>query len=314
MSLRIFLLIIVSIVFIPSYAPAFEGFVQTVDKTGTVSWGNGEIVVSGEVVKKDKAEAASPMAVRKAVTLARKQMLDMLMSIRIDGKQTVSAYLAGESAIASQVRGLIQNSFFQGPKPFDAVGHIQVSEQLRGALAELILPTTLQFQSGIPPKLATSTKEGLSLSDDNAPEEVGSGTRGYTGVVIDARGLQITPALVPTIYGQDGFGAYGSFVVSRTNTVNRGLVAYAVTDDPAELRERVGIRPLQVKASGVYGPWRTDLIVPSADARLIRAIAKKGIIAEGCRVVIVVDAPATPPNDESDQAPALEEMGVNDNA
>ena len=311
MSLRIIIPIILSFLAFSPPALAFEGLVQTFGTSGTIAWGTGDITVLQEVTVDETGsdQTLSPLAVRKAVSRARKQMLDMVLSTRIDGRQTVSAYLSGDSELAVQVRGLIQNSLFQGPALFGPSGTVRVSERFRGQLAELVLPMTIQFQSGIPPRLSTSSAPGMSLSD-NAPEEVGSGTRGYTGVVVDARGLKITPALAPIIYGQDGFAAYGPYLVSRTNAVNKGVAVYSVTDNADVLDERAGLRPLMVRALSAYGSWRTDMIISSSDARLIRAVAKSGTIADGCRVVILVDAPVVEPGTA---VPAKEPEGNEEN-
>ncbi|WP_207262239.1 hypothetical protein [Desulfovibrio sp. Huiquan2017] len=311
MPFRIFVPIILSFLVFSSPALAFDGLVQSFGTGGTIAWGTGELImvrpVEGAVA--DESDAAlSPLAVRKAVVQARKGLLDMVLSVRIDGHQTVGAFLSGDSDLAAQVRGLVQNSLYRGPGLFDAAGTVLVSEKLRSQLAELILPNTIQFQSSIPPRLSTATEQGVADTPDNAPEEVGSGTRGYTGVVIDARGVKLTPALAPVVYDQDGVGAYGYFLVSRNNVVDKGMVAYAVDDNPKVLAERVGDRPLMVRALGAYGSWRTDVIIAASDARLVRAVVKAGPIAEGCRVVILVDRPEKEP-DSGDAAQAAKGAG-----
>jgi len=292
MSLRIVFFILVSLLIFPATVLPFQGFVQSFGEDGSIAWGNGEIVVVRMLEKPEEgaSEKMAPLAVRSAAMQARKQMLDMIMSLRIDSKRTVSAFLSGDDELAARVRGLIHNSPFKRPSVFDESGGVRVSEILRGKLAELILPTTIQFQSGIQPRLSTSMEQSLSFSD-TAPEGVGSGAGGYTGLIIDARGLKVTPALAPVVYGQDGLGVYGSFLVSRANAIDNGVVSYAITSDPIVLRERVGARPLVVKALNTYGSWRTDLIISSPMARLVRAVMRPGDIVDKCRVVIVVDAP-----------------------
>lgn len=288
----------------PALAFPFEGFVQAVGEGGTISWGSGEVSVVRPLVPKaaegDEAvepvesaetpESLSPLAVRKAASNARKQMLDMILAVRINGKRTISAFLSENDEVAARVRGMVQNSPMQRPAVFDGNGEVRVSEAFRGKLAELVLPTTIQFQSGIPPKLSTSMEQSLDYSNET-PEYVGGSATGYTGVIIDARGLQVTPALAPVVYGQDGVGAYGPFFVSRKNAIDKGVVAYAATADPATLRERVGSKPLTVRAISVFGSWRTDLIISSSMGQLVRAIMGSPEVAENCRVVIVLDEP-----------------------
>ncbi len=292
MSFRIVFYILVSLLVFPAPASSFQGFVQSFEEGGTITWGNGGIAVIRVLEKPEQgsSEKLTPLDVRRAATQARKQMLDMVMSVRIDSKRTISAFLSGDDELSAGVRGLIQNSPFKRPAMFDEGGEIRVSESFRGKLSELVLPTTIQFQSGIPPRLSTSMEQSMSFAD-KAPEATGSGASGYTGLIVDARGLKVTPALAPVVYGQDGLGAYGFFLVSRENAINNGIIAYASTSDPAVLRSRVGSRPLAVKALSTYGSWRTDLVISSPMARLVRAIMYPGDILDQCRVVIVIDAP-----------------------
>lgn len=269
----------------PSASFAFQGYVQPFEDGGSIAWGSGEVAVVRVLTSGDSGKPVRPIAVRKAASQARKQMLDIIMGVRIDAKKTISGYLAGNDAMAARVRGLIQNSPFSRPAMFDEGGEVRASEFLRGKLAELVLPTTIQFQSGIAPRLSTA----MEPSGESELEAVGGGAHGYTGVIVDARGMKVTPALAPVVYGQDGQGAYGPFVVGRANAVAYGVVAYATTADPAALRERVGANPLSVKALNAYGSWRTDLIISSPMARLVRAIMRPGNIVDKCRVVIVID-------------------------
>jgi len=288
MSFRLVISILLSLFIFSSSAHAFQGHMQHFGREGTIAWGNGDISVLQKVEKSnDESTPYTPLAVRKSASKARRLLLDMVLTTRISAKQTVSSALANNRMLASQVRGLVHNSLFQGPSQFDDEGFVQVSERFRGKLVELVLPTTIQFQSGIPPKLSTYMEQDITEL-----EAVGSAVSGYSGVIIDARGMKVTPALAPVIYGREGLGAYGAFLVSRANAVKKGVVAYANTSDLAVLKERVGNNPLRVKAVSAYGSWRTDVVIETSMGRLVRAIMKSGHIADNCAVVIVVDEAA----------------------
>ena len=306
MAIRTLLLSLAVLLALPAAAPAFQGYVQPVAEGGSIAWGSGDLSVSRAVGEPTEGETApSPLALRKAVSGARKQLLDMILGVRIDSHTTVSAHLSEDADLAARVRGMVQNSPLERPALFADGGEVRVTESLRGKLAELILPTTVLFQSGIPPKLSTSMEQSLSF-EEAEPEHVGTanqGAGGFTGVIVDARGLKVTPALIPVIYGQDGQGAYGAFLVSRQSAIDKGVAAYADTADPQALRERVGERPLKVKALSAYGSWRTDLIISTPMARLVRAVMRSGEAVGNCRLVIVLDPPAKP--EESAPAPGL---------
>ncbi|MEF2231044.1 MAG: hypothetical protein V3571_08960 [Pseudodesulfovibrio sp.] len=293
MAIRTLLLTLAAFLVFPAAAPAFQGYVQTVAEGATIAWGSGDLAVSRLLEPlAGGAESPSPLTLRKAVSNARKQLLDTILGIRIDAHSTVGSHLSEDAELAARVRAVIQNSPLERPAMFADSGEIRVTESLRGKLAELILPTIIQFQSGIAPKLSTSMEQSLNF-EGGEPEHVGSGigTGGFTGVIVDARGLKITPALTPVIFGQDGQGAYGAFLVSRQSAIDKGVVAYAATPDPQALRERVGDRPLTVKALSAYGSWRTDLIISTSMARLVRAVMRSGEAVNDCRVVIVLDPP-----------------------
>ncbi|MDC0336554.1 hypothetical protein OAN24_06655, partial [Pseudodesulfovibrio sp.] len=206
MQLRFTFLILSILLIFPASAWSFQGYVQPVGEGGTIAWGSGEVSVVRVLDSADGSAQLTPLSVRKAASSARKQMLDMILSVRINAKRTVSAYLSEDSELAARVRGVVQNSPMERPTLFEEGGEVRVSEKFRGKLAELVLPTTIQFQSGIPPKLSTSMEQNLSYTN-GVPEPVGGRTSSYTGVIIDARGLKVTPALTPVIYGQDGVGA-----------------------------------------------------------------------------------------------------------
>lgn len=311
MSFRFAISIILILLAFPGLSQAFQGYVQPFGQGGSIAWGNGELAVTRPlgVAGEDGNVQLTPLSVRKATSQARKQLLDMIKGVRIDSKRTVSAFLAEDDENAARVRGIVQNSPLQRPAMFEDGGEVVVTERLRGKLAELILPTTIQFQSGIPPRLSTSMEESMSYQAPT-PEEVGSGAGGYTGVIVDARGMKVTPCLTPVIYGQDGVAGYGPFLVSRANAVSKGVAAYATTSDPLSLKLRVGSQPLLVRALKAHGSWRTNIVVSTPMAQLIHAVMQSEDAAQGCRFVIVVDAPPSPESEEavSTQAPIEEEQ------
>lgn len=287
MPLRIILLSLAIFLAFPCWAVAFQGHVQHFSDGAVITWGDGKLSVLRDMASPGEAGTVNPLAVRKAVTSARKQLLDMILATRIDSKRTVSAYLSADRSLAARVRGMVQNSPMELPDMYAPDGQVRVYERFRGELAELVMPNTLPYQSGILPKLSTSMEEQFDYNESQV-EVTSSGAISYTGIIVDARELKVTPCLAPIIYGQDGLGAYGVFMVSRGNAIQKGVVAYSTTPDPAQLRSRVGKNPLIVKALNAYGSWRTDLIVSTPMAKLMRAIMSTPDIAGDSRVVIVL--------------------------
>lgn len=292
-------------------AQAFRGYVAQ-HGDASVQWGNGEAVATvavqpvGDVL--DPVQARS-LAVRAAVVSARRQLLEAVESIRIDAGQTVGYHMAEDLDAAENVRMLLQNSRLSLPlanpedKP-DMMGSVTASISLHGQLAEHMLPSTIQFLSGIPPKLAGASQP---VDEEQDPMALGmTPGAGYSGVVIDARGLDIEPALCPVVFDANGLGVYGSFMVSRTLAVSQGVAAYSRTDEWVVVRSRVGESPLVVKAVSKARP--TDPVISANDARLARAVLSRPGIGDKGRVVIVLDDAATTDSDsESGAVPAEDE-------
>lgn len=274
----------------PAPAQAFRGYVQ---ERGDVvlTWGNGEIVVTkGLEIDADGFDAThqTSLAVRKAAVEARRKMLEAIQAVRIDAACTVGVYLDEEDKADVQVRRLIQNSRLELPEFTEGKGNLVVHESLRGELASLVLPPTIPFQSGIPPKLSLGL-DTLAAMNTVEPTSMMAGVGTYTGLVVDATLLSgAQPALAPVIFGRDGVGVYGAFSVSRESAVKHGLVSYSTTADPVQLRSRVGDRPLVVNALAVVGSGKTDFIISGADAELARILLKDAVVTGQCRVVIAL--------------------------
>ncbi|MBW1683090.1 MAG: hypothetical protein JRJ83_17035, partial [Deltaproteobacteria bacterium] len=87
-----------------------------------------------------------------------------------------------------------------------------VAMPLTGALTDLVLPKTKGRPEGPTPQ-----------------ETPGSPAKGvtYTGLVVDARGFRVKPAMSPRILDEDGNEVYGSASVSREYAVQQGMAGYA---------------------------------------------------------------------------------------
>jgi hypothetical protein len=109
----------------------------------------------------------------------------------------------------------------------------------------------------------------------------------YTGVVIDARGLAIQPALLPRIVDESGQTLYAPEVVDPLLAAQRGYIAYAHAFDQAPTQERIGTHPLVLRAHRVSGEARVDLVLRSTDAAQLRDYPTTQRLLQRCQVLIV---------------------------
>jgi hypothetical protein len=111
----------------------------------------------------------------------------------------------------------------------------------------------------------------------------------YTGLIVDARGLGVRPAMTAKIRNEDGKEVYGSAYVSRQYVVEQGMMGYLKDVETAQANPRVTDRPLIIKALKTDGPNKTDLVISNRDALLLHGMKEHLSFLEKARVMVVLD-------------------------
>jgi hypothetical protein len=113
------------------------------------------------------------------------------------------------------------------------------------------------------------------------------GNEPWSGLLINAKGLGITPSMAPRIVDEAGREVYGTDVVSEKGLQQGGIVSYVKADDQGGAR--VGEKPLIVKALKLADKSKTDVVISNADADKLRdPNTNLSFLADG-KVVIVVE-------------------------
>lgn len=114
-------------------------------------------------------------------------------------------------------------------------------------------------------------------------------TKGYTGLIIDARGLKVERSMSPRIYDERGRAIYGPQFVPANFAIEKGVVYYHTTLEGALKDKRAGPQPLIIKAIGVRGTARQDVIVSQSDGETILRENAVGHFLERCNVIFIID-------------------------
>jgi hypothetical protein len=109
----------------------------------------------------------------------------------------------------------------------------------------------------------------------------------FTGLVLDARGLDVQRAMGPRIIDEDGAVVYPDphHVPDKSFLEDHGMAAY-VSD--AAAAPRSGSHPLVVTATGVCGPSHDDLVISRETARQIREANEHGDFLSRWAVSILI--------------------------
>ena len=235
-----------------------------------VDWRSGVAVASGLGASPPfavTAQQARDMAVRAAEVAARRNRQEAFAHVSIDSSTTIGQALAANATLKGRVLGLLQNSRVMETALLDGnSAMVVVGLDLHGELSDIFLPRVMGAAAG-----------------GAAPQG------GYTGLIVDARGLQARPALVPRVLDEDGRELYGPTAAGRQAAVEHGMAVYHFAMEAARLDPRAGGRPLQVRAVRTVGANRTDVVLADPETALLREGLAGSKALDRCRVVIVLD-------------------------
>ncbi len=250
---------------------------EPVGQTGKVDWSTGVITAVGigaPPAQPANAAQARAMAERAAQVVALRNLLEAVKGVRVDSTTLVENFMVTSDVIRTEVSGFVQGAMIMDKKYMsDGSVEVTVGMKLTGALADALLPKT-------PPTPPTGITGTLT------PATPG---QAYTGLIVDARGLGVRPAIAPKIVNEDGKEVYGSAWISRDYAVREGMVGYLKDPIAAQTNPRVTDKPLMVKALKVSGEGRVDLMIANADAAMLHGVSQNLSFLEKCRVIILVD-------------------------
>ena len=107
----------------------------------------------------------------------------------------------------------------------------------------------------------------------------------YTGLIIDCRDLDISPALFPRVLDENGHEVFSSSRVDRSAVIKSGLVEYF---HDGKQPERLGGNPYKVKALQISGPNNCDAIILADDAVVINSMQENMMALNKCKVVFLL--------------------------
>lgn len=302
---RIFLGLLVALLLWPTFAVAQEtGYVQKTEN-GQIDWLTGEITAKGigaPPAHAQNAAQARAMALRAATVIARRNLLELLEGVQIDSATTVKNFMVNDDTVVSRVQGHLQQARITDTA-YMSDGSVEVTVQvnMRGRIAQVVLPQPAPVAMAPTPAPPTQEPGPSVLAPASPPpapsrpaipdgSQVAVASFGkHTGLVVDARGLGVRPAMSPRILDEEGREVYGSSFVGREYAIQQGMAGYAKSPEQAAQSDRVAGNPLRIKAKDVSGQAKTDIVVSNADAERIRSLASKGGVLEQCRVMIVLD-------------------------
>jgi len=267
----------------------------------------------GHSAASEFTDGSSPYLVANRIDWGRRILvIDVSLDFKKAGLSLPEGRLTAERLVSRDLPGLSKDPFFA--IPLDSEGSIgdQVLAGKLGVEAILDLVASLRhvgdamsgdlltFRSKWELPLASAAALFVTWKDPRPlSEPLGwTASKAYTGIVIYAdkslpvygeRGATDTlhRALFPRIFDETMGIVMDRWVVDPQTLVEEGPLGY-VAGRSADDETRVGDNPLLLRAIGLFGIRRTDILISSADAaRILANPANRNLIAQG-RVLVVV--------------------------
>lgn len=244
-----------------------------------VDWTEGIVIALGTGAPASWAQNPAQKnisAMRAARLDAVRNMLELIRGVHLDANTTVDQHIVQNDQISTSIRGRLHGIRSLNAPRYLPDGSVQV--RLEGRLHE-ILPTTL-YSNDQSPNLPSPRSTPLALAK---PGTV------YTGLIVDARGTGVVPALAPKIIDAEGREVYSAAQVGREYALSQGIVSYAKSLAAARKLERVRGNPIVVKAHSTRGRSQVNLVISAEEAQQVRNLSTRQTFLLESRVVIVLD-------------------------
>ncbi|MFH1812116.1 MAG: hypothetical protein ABIJ09_25490 [Pseudomonadota bacterium] len=248
-----------------------EGVTQDIPGHGQIDWTAKTITArgSGAPSKKAKSPAAARLGAERAAKLdAYRNILETLKGVQVDAKRSADKVLSG-GEIQAKVDGVIK-----GAKVIDTVYYSDLSVDV-----VLRMPIDGLLTQALLPETATEKKKDVPTK----------GTAKSSGLVINAKGLNVIPAIAPRVLDENGKEIYSVAYVADKAAFEGGIIGYVKDLEEAKNHPRVKEKPMVVRAIATGKDGKSDIVISNADADKLRdPETNQAYLADG-RVIVVVD-------------------------
>lgn len=266
---------------------------------GCIDWENGILYAVGMGVPNESLKSNAQKrysALEAAKVVAMRNLLALVEDVQISSSQTVKMGMLENDTIQTEIHGTLRHVTQTGQPRLasDGTAWVTVKMYLKDLRNILVKNEGFEAVGGLAPDSEAPKHSTTAKVKEVAPpkaDEVNYGgdvSTVYSGLILDARGSGVTPAMSPKVLSETGEEVYGSFLVTREFVLDKGVAAYLKDMDKALSHERVSGRPLVLKATKAEGNKGADLSISGADADLLKELTKKQTFLQEARVIILL--------------------------
>src|SRR3990172_521284 len=230
----------------------------------------------------NRAQAKS-MALKAARHLAYEKLAETVEGLSLTGEASLGQAALRTSSLRTQLQAKIQGARILSET---------VTDLSDGSVwAEVALGLSLTGREGVSGALIGWA--AFQPQPTYRPNPAYETQERYTGVIVEASGLGFSPGLTPRLLTADKqLEIYGPRRIAPQNLEAQGMTGYADSLLKARSDHRVGPNPLIVRAVGISGDRKGDLLVSPRDAeRILVADRQSNALSRGAVVIVVGKGP-----------------------
>ena len=248
----------------------------TLFDNGEIDWSTGKVSAIGKASPKGNKDGANESVPGSAQADASRNIIQILKQIKIRKNLTVGQYASQNDIILAGIEKTARDAVITKQSFTSALDvEIEIETSIGGGFLQLVLPDDIRQISRINAEKPMPPNQDM----EDIP---------YTGLIIDARGLELEPALYPTIVSEQGNEIYSSLFISREFAVQYGVCTYICSMDKAIREKRIGPHPLIFKALRKSSNENASVVISMADTKQIEKATERHIFLKECRVIIVM--------------------------
>ena len=255
------------------------------------------------------------MARQGAIMDAQRNLIANIKGTNIDAETTMENKIVTSDIVKAKVNGLIQGADIVKEDIKDDMYIVTMRVPAFGSVSSLAsvamdpwkkedfpAPTTQTYDNYVKDNSNNNTVITTTTSNGNATTTTTTTTTtsspapavntstannnagGYTGVIIDCRGMNISTAMSPVIHNEEHKAIYGAKNLDYKYVIANGMAGYSHGDSNLS---RAGSNPIVIKAISVYGYFTP--VISNKDADMILILNKTSHFLDKAAVVIERD-------------------------
>lgn len=244
---------------------------------GSINWATGHVYAVGRASPKDNTDLSHESVPGAARADANRHLIQILKQINISDTLSVGEYASKNDAILAGIEKAARDSIVEKQYYNSALSvEITIKTSMLGGFLQLILPEQIRQI----PQISTQVTGKVKTERESHP---------HTGLVIDARKLEVLPVLNPVIASEKGDDIFSAEFISREFAVQNGVCRYFCSMEKALKDEKTGPNPVVFKALRKEGEQNNAIILSMSDYRQFEKIEERHAFLKECRLIIVID-------------------------